>query len=134
MSELEYITVKGFKSIASIEKLRPGALTVLIGPNGSGKSNFLGVFSFLNAVAEGRLQEYVRRAGGANRVLHFGSRVTKRMEVEVSFQAGQFNYSIELAVNELDELVPDWESIGTFDNPGAVTTIFRFLEDWTGRL
>ena len=56
MSELDYITVKGFKSITSIEELKFGALTVLIGPNGSGKSNFLGVFSFLNAVAEGRLQ------------------------------------------------------------------------------
>ena len=28
-------------------------MTVLIGPNGSGKSNFIGVFSFLNAVREG---------------------------------------------------------------------------------
>ena len=41
MRELDYITVKGFKSIASIEKLELGAMTVLIGPNGSGKSNFI---------------------------------------------------------------------------------------------
>ena len=46
MSELDYITVKGFKSIASIEELEVGPMTVLIGPNGSGKTNFVGVFSF----------------------------------------------------------------------------------------
>ena len=35
MAELDYITVEGFKSIASIEKLKLGPLTALIGPNGS---------------------------------------------------------------------------------------------------
>ena len=85
MAELDYITVEGFKSIASIEKLKLGPLTALIGPNGSGKSNFLGVFSFLNAIRQGRLQEYVLRAGGAERILHFGSRVTKQIQVHLSF-------------------------------------------------
>ena len=28
-------------------------MTVLIGPNGSRKSNFLGAFSFLNAIRDG---------------------------------------------------------------------------------
>ena len=73
MLELDYITVKGFKSIASIEELRLGAMNVLIGPNGSGKSNFIGVFSFLNALRSGKLQDYVIRAGGADKVLHFGA-------------------------------------------------------------
>ena len=63
MAELDYITVEGFKSIKSIEELKPGPMTVLIGPNGSGKSNFLGVFSFLNAIRDGRLQEYVKTCG-----------------------------------------------------------------------
>ena len=67
MSRLDYITVGGFKSIAWIEKLTIGPLTVLIGPNGSGKTNFLGVFSFLNAIRQGRLQEYVVKAGGADK-------------------------------------------------------------------
>ena len=53
MSELDYVTVSGFKSIARIEKLEIRPLTVLIGPNGSGKTNFIGVFSFLNAIREG---------------------------------------------------------------------------------
>lgn len=50
MPNIDYITVKGFKSIASIENLNLRALNVLIGPNGSGKSNFLEVFSLLKAI------------------------------------------------------------------------------------
>ena len=53
MSELDYITVSGFKSIARIEKLEIRPLTVLIGPNGSGKTNFR-ISS--NACGQGRLQ------------------------------------------------------------------------------
>ena len=41
MLELDYITVKGFKSIAAIEELRLGAMNVLIGPNGSGSPTSL---------------------------------------------------------------------------------------------
>ncbi len=119
MFELDYITVKGFKSISSIEELRPGALTVLIGPNGSGKSNFLGVFSFLNAVAEGRLQEYVKRAGGAERVLHFGSRVTDEIEIALSFRDGKTKYRIDLQPSQLDDLVPRMEDIEMPDDPNA---------------
>ena len=102
MNELDYITVKGFKSIASIEELRLGPLTVLIGPNGSGKSNFIGVFAFLNALREGRLREYVIKAGGADKVLHCGSRVTETLHIHVSFQEGQTQYEVFLEPNSVD--------------------------------
>ena len=104
MAELDYITVEGFKSIASIEKLKLGPLTALIGPNGSGKSNFLGVFSFLNAIRQGRLQEYVLRGGGAERVLHFGSRVTPQIKVHVSFNEGVNQYEVSLEPDNEDRL------------------------------
>ena len=108
MSELDYITVKGFRSIAS-EKLSPGPISVLIGPNGSGKSNFISVFAFLNSVREGRLHEYVARAGGADRVLHFGSRVTEKLHIHISFQDERNQYQIELVPNGADELLPQSE-------------------------
>ena len=111
MNGLDYITVKGFKSIASIEELRLGPLTVLIGPNGSGKSNFIGVFAFLNALREGRLREYVIKAGGADKVLHCGSRVTETLHIHVSFQEGQTQYEVFLEPNSADELVPQTEVI-----------------------
>ena len=105
MSKLDYITVQGFKSIESVEELAIGPLTVLIGPNGSGKTNFVGVFSFLNAVREGRLQEYVVKAGGADKVLHFGSDATSRLHVRISFQQGVNQYEVDFEPNGADELL-----------------------------
>ena len=115
MDQLDYITVKGFKSIASIEELRFGPMTVLIGPNGSGKTNFIGVFSFLNAVREGRLQEYVVKAGGADKILHFGSRVTKQLNIHVSFRSEVDQYKIELEPSGADELLPQSEFVYFWD-------------------
>jgi predicted ATPase len=106
MAELDYITVKGFKSIRSIERLRLAPINVLIGPNGSGKSNFIGVFSFLHAVREGRLKEYVARAGGADKILHFGSKVTEKLEIHISFQDEINQYRIILSPDTSDDLVP----------------------------
>ncbi len=51
MAVLDWITIKGFKSIRSIERLQLRPINVLIGPNGSGKSNFIGAFSL--AIATG---------------------------------------------------------------------------------
>src|SRR5438034_9520770 len=106
MPELDTITVKGFKSIAAVENLHLGAINVVIGPNGSGKSNFIGVFSFLHAIREGHLQDYVIKAGGADKLLHFGSKITKTLQIQVSFQDGGNAYKINLERAESDQLVP----------------------------
>ena len=115
MPELDTISVKGFKSIASIEKLKLGAINVVIGPNGSGKSNFIGVFSFLHAIREGRLQDYVIKAGGADKVLHFGSKITKKLQIGVSFQDERNRYEIALQPTDADELVPESEVVYFWD-------------------
>ncbi len=115
MAELDMITVKGFKSIASVEQLRLGAINVLIGPNGSGKSNFIGVFEFLHAIREGHLQQYVLKAGGAERVLYFGSKVTKALQIHISFQNGNNQYEIDLQPTDADELVPTSETVYFWD-------------------
>lgn len=115
MSKLDYITVRGFKSIESVEKMEIGPLTVLIGPNGSGKTNFIGVFSFLNAVRDGRLREFVLKAGGADRVLHFGSGVTKELYVRVSFGDEVNQYEMHLGPNGADGLVPLYETVYFWD-------------------
>src|SRR6266568_8018093 len=115
MPELDTISVKGFKSIASIDKVKLGAINVVIGPNGSGKSNFIGVFAFLHAIREGRLQDYVIKAGGADKVLHFGSKVTKELEIRVSFQNEKNQYEIALQATDADELVPESEVVYFWD-------------------
>jgi len=87
---LDYITIRGFKSIASIEKLPLKPINVVIGPNGSGKSNFIGVFEFIHAVHEGRLKDYVIVAGGAEKILHFGSKTTSEIIFDFCFGPQQY--------------------------------------------
>lgn len=103
---LDYITIKGFKSIASIEKLPLRPINVVIGPNGSGKSNFLGTFDFLHDICEGRLREYVTVAGGAERVLHFGSKNTKEIHLRLYFANEPASYGIKLGPTADDVLFP----------------------------
>lgn len=121
MSKLDTITIKGFKSINSIENLMLGSVNVVIGPNGSGKSNFIEVFSFLHAIREGRLQEYVVKSGGANRILHFGSKITSQIELGISFDEGVNQYSIELTATEDDRLYPIDEVVGYWNKTKYAT-------------
>src|SRR5580692_230523 len=108
---LDYITIQGFKSIASLEKLPLKPVNLLIGPNGSGKSNFIGVFAFLHAIREGRLRDYVTTAGGAEKVLHFGSKTTKEICVRFYFANAATFYELKLAPTADDGLVPSDERV-----------------------
>ena len=114
MAELANITIKGFRSIASITELALGPINVLIGPNGSGKSNFIGVFSFLQAIHDGMLQDYVMRAGGADRMLRFGAKITPAMEIAVWFNnpnRTQNGYEVRLDATEFGQLIPSNEYV-----------------------
>jgi predicted ATPase len=115
---LERITIRGFRSIASVEELELRPLNVLIGANGSGKSNFLEVFSFLREIREGRLQSYVAKQGGADRLLHIGAEETQRIELELLFgEAGDLRntYRLYLGTTADDRLYPDEEWVGCWD-------------------
>ena len=118
MGGLGYISVRGFKSLRSIEDLELGPVTVLIGANGSGKSNFIELFSLLDAMREGRLMEYVITAGRANSLLYFGSRSTSRLEVEVGLKSGELAYKIELGPTADDMLVIRNQSLKSGDRDG----------------
>ncbi len=106
MAALDWIAVEGFKSIKRIERLHLNPINVLIGSNGSGKSNFIGLFSFLREIRAGRLREYVIRSGGADRILHFGSRITPELKLDLSFGGETNQYKIRLGIADPDELVP----------------------------
>jgi energy-coupling factor transporter ATP-binding protein EcfA2 len=84
MSALESIEVDGYKSIRSA-KVDLGPINVLIGANGAGKSNLLGVFGLLASLLDRRLQLHVGRQGGADRILHFGRKVTSSLRVCLRF-------------------------------------------------
>ena len=111
MPALDRITVEGFKSIGSTKDLQLNPINVLIGPNGAGKSNFIGAFSFLHAIRAGHLQHYVIRAGGADKILHFGSKTTDQLTVHLSFENGIHQYEITLIATDRDTLAPSTESV-----------------------
>lgn len=113
---LDHITIRGFKSIKSIEKLPLSAVNILVGANGSGKSNFIGALSFLHEVREGRLQEYVRSSGGAEQVLHFGSKVTKQIHLDVSFVQGENQYEVAFKPAADDSLFVANEVVSFWDH------------------
>jgi len=126
---LDYITIQGFKSIASVEKLELRPINVVIGPNGSGKSNFVEVFAFLHAIREGRLRAYVTAAGGAEKVLHFGSKMTREIYIGLSIAGIPIAWTLrptasdELYVDEEEinwrDRQPDSDRIATTDDENA---------------
>ena len=119
--ELDYITVKGFKSIKSLEKIALQPINVIIGPNGSGKSNFIGVFSFLHAMSEGQMHDYVRKAGGAEQLLYFGSKVTEEIKIIISFREELNQYELILKPTTDDNLYPANELASYWDKQGGHT-------------
>jgi len=119
---LDSITIRGFKSIACIENLRLNPINILIGANGSGKSNFIGVFAFLNAIQEGRLRDYVEKAVGADRVLHFGSGTTKNIDILASFTGTKLKYEVHLESTSSDSL---YKASGTDRFPDTLGLAWR---------
>jgi predicted ATPase len=94
-----------------LEQVALSPINLLIGANGSGKSNFIEVFSFLHAVREAGLQNYVRRAGGADELLHFGSKETREIEISISFKEGPTQYQLTLRPTNDDSLYPANEHV-----------------------
>ena len=122
MPALDWITIEGFKSIKRVERLSLAPINVLIGPNGSGKSNFIGVFSFLHEIRAGRLKEYVIRSGGADRILHFGAKVTPKLKLRVSFGGKVNEYEITFIATDADGLSPTEESCVEYRDGRPVTS------------
>ena len=130
---LDWITVKGFRSIACVEKLELKPINVLIGANGAGKSNLVNVFSLLSALSEGqeRLNEYVARSGGADRNLHFGAKTTQEVLVEL-FDQGRHSHSARLVATADDRLLLVSESILGIPRPleGEEASVRRLRLQW----
>ena len=93
-SPIDKITLKGFKSIRSLEDFPLRDLNILIGANGDGKSNFVSFFTFLREAVEGRLGVYVAKKGGADDHLFLGPKMTKLVHACLHF--GSSGYEIWL--------------------------------------
>jgi predicted ATPase len=100
---LNRLTIKGFKSIRSLENFELTNLNVLIGGNGAGKSNFIDFFRLLRAMlrlslpglGNSNLKAYIADGGGSDGFLFNGPKVTQQIEAELIF--GYNGYRFKLA-------------------------------------
>jgi predicted ATPase len=86
--QIESLRVAGFLSLKEAE-ISFDRLNVLIGSNGAGKSNLLRLFELLQALADGSLQTFVARSGGADALLHYGRKHTQQIEIHIRFQRSE---------------------------------------------
>ncbi|WP_298482436.1 DUF2813 domain-containing protein [uncultured Chloroflexus sp.] len=71
------IKLEGYTTFRELDlDVRP--MNVLIGANGAGKSHLIALFTMLNQMIK---ELYVARAGGADRIWHYGRKTTERRVV-----------------------------------------------------
>ena len=92
--QLTKIRIAGFKSIEKME-LDMAMLNVFIGSNGAGKTNLISLFSFLQAMLEGRLQLYIAKHGGPDAFLYWGRQRTENIRAEFYFGINGYGFELE---------------------------------------
>uniref|UniRef100_UPI0040577EC0 AAA family ATPase n=1 Tax=Candidatus Electronema sp. TaxID=2698783 RepID=UPI0040577EC0 len=106
---LDKLTIKGFKSIQSLENFELRNLNVLIGGNGAGKSNFIDFFRLMRAMMElplpglanASLQSYVAEGGGSDAFLFNGPKVTQQIEIKTQFGCNGYELKLEPTAEEI---------------------------------
>jgi len=90
------LTIKGYKSIRSLENFELRNLNILIGPNGSGKSNFLSFFELFKTAGTALWTDYVKKIGKVDRLFYFGIKTTTQISANLTWQDKKFlNFSIK---------------------------------------
>ncbi len=96
---IEYLTIKGFKSIRNLNNFKMDKLNVLIGSNGAGKSNFISYFRMLGEMVSGRLQSWTSNQGSADRIVSFGVKETKQLESIIRFGCNGYSFILEPTID-----------------------------------
>lgn len=105
LGRITRVSIRGFRSLASVENLELPQLAVLIGANGSGKSNLIRFFEMLSYSLKARnLQQFVLDKGGGDDQLFMGARKTPRMEAELTLETNQGSNEYRMA---LTHVAPD---------------------------
>jgi len=99
LGRLDQLKISGYKSIKSLD-LELKSLNILIGSNGVGKSNFISFFKFMKKILDKDLPTYTAEQGGANRILHFGKKVTNEIEFSLLFTPNAYKAILIADIND----------------------------------
>lgn len=114
-TKLNSVEIRGFKSIAYNHPitLNLSDINILLGANGAGKSNVIGFFRMLNFMMSGTLQKFIAQTGTSSSALHYGPKVTPRLEGHLSFSnnKGKDFYNFTLSAAAAQRLIIAEENI-----------------------
>jgi predicted ATPase len=110
MSKLSKLTIKGYKSIQSVENFELTNLNILLGANGAGKSNFISVFKLLANMYAQNLQLYVQKNGGVDALLHYGRKKTQKISIEFFFDKTKYAFDLIPTIDNRVFLEKEWFS------------------------
>lgn len=92
---IDRITLKGFKSIESLDEFQLQKLNVLIGANGAGKTNFIDFFRMLRALANLNFQQFVIENGGGDGFLFLGPKITPTLSARIEFGNHAYEFTLK---------------------------------------
>ncbi|TWU44938.1 hypothetical protein Q31b_01090 [Novipirellula aureliae] len=92
---IDKISIRGFKSIETLDDFPLSNLNILIGANGAGKSNFVDFFRMLRAIAEGAFQQFVNEHGGGDGFLFLGPKKTGEISARLDFGGNWYRFSLK---------------------------------------
>ena len=95
MPKLDKISIKGYKSIQSLENFELTNLNILLGANGAGKSNFIKIFKLLAEMYEQNLQTYVQISGGPDVFLYYGRKKSQKIDMAFYFSDNAYKFSLK---------------------------------------
>jgi predicted ATPase len=126
MAQLTSLRLAGWKSIRDADiRFRP--LNILIGGNGAGKSNLVSFFKLMSEARAGRFQVQVGTTGGAELLLHYGSKRTPVIEAEFQFttDGGPGAYSFRWIPAAGNTLIFDEEKLTAYakENPSIEQSV-----------
>jgi len=97
---LDKLTIKGFKSIKTLEDFELKKLNVMIGGNGAGKSNFVEIFRMLRAMVDVNFANYTMNRGGADDFMFNGPKETKEIEAKFTFGDNAYGFVLKTSTSE----------------------------------
>ena len=107
--KINYLEIKGFKSIQNVELKDVSPFMVLAGANGTGKSNFVDALAFLSKVIDMGVSKAVSEFGGVNNLIdpkQENEIISYRINAEIEEQVYEYEIDILLSKSSLLPSLP----------------------------